>query len=63
MTTQTNPDLKQAVRDRYARAAEGAGCCEPSCCGADTTSEPTSQTIDSLSSLNMPAGVDIRIKA
>ena len=26
-------------------------------------SEPTSQTIDSLSSLNMPAGVDIRIKA
>jgi ubiquinone/menaquinone biosynthesis C-methylase UbiE len=43
MTTQTNPDLKQAVRDRYARAAEGAGCCEPSCCGADTTSEPTSQ--------------------
>jgi small subunit ribosomal protein S10 len=26
-------------------------------------SEPTSQTVDSLSSLNMPAGVDIRIKA
>ena len=26
-------------------------------------SEPTGQTIDSLSSLNMPAGVDIRIKA
>jgi small subunit ribosomal protein S10 len=25
-------------------------------------SEPTSQTIDALSSLNMPAGVDIRIK-
>ena len=26
-------------------------------------SEPTSQTVDALSSLNMPAGVDIRIKA
>lgn len=26
-------------------------------------SEPTTQTVDSLSSLNMPAGVDIRIKA
>ena len=26
-------------------------------------SEPTGQTIDSLSSMNMPAGVDIRIKA
>ena len=26
-------------------------------------SEPTGQTIDSLSSLNMPAGVDISIKA
>ena len=26
-------------------------------------SEPTSQTVDALSNLNMPAGVDIRIKA
>ena len=26
-------------------------------------SEPTPQTVDSLSSLNLPAGVDIRIKA
>ena len=26
-------------------------------------SEPTSQTVDALSSLNMPAGVEIRIKA
>ena len=26
-------------------------------------SEPTAQTVDALSSLNMPAGVDIRIKA
>ena len=26
-------------------------------------SEPTSQTVDALSSLSMPAGVDIRIKA
>ena len=26
-------------------------------------SEPTPQTVDALSSLNMPAGVDIRIKA
>ena len=44
MTTQTNSDLKQAVRDRYARAAEGAGCCEPSCCGPETASETTSET-------------------
>ena len=26
-------------------------------------SEPTAQTVDALSNLNMPAGVDIRIKA
>jgi small subunit ribosomal protein S10 len=26
-------------------------------------SEPTGQTVDALSNLNMPAGVDIRIKA
>ena len=43
MTTQTNENVKQAVRDRYARAAEGAGCCEPSCCGADAKSETTSK--------------------
>ncbi len=44
MATHTNADVTQAVRDRYARAAEGAGCCEPSCCGTDTTSETTSET-------------------
>ena len=37
MTTHANTDVKQAVLDRYARAAEGAGCCEPSCCGPETT--------------------------
>ena len=39
MTTHANTEVKQAVRDRYARAAEGAGCCEPSCCGPETTSK------------------------
>ena len=43
MTTQTNENVKQAVRDRYARAAEGAGCCEPSCCGPDAKSETPSK--------------------
>lgn len=36
-------DVRQAVRERYARAAtEGSGCCEPSCCGhgdAPTTAD------------------------
>ena len=50
MTTQTNSDLKQAVRDRYARAAEGGGCCEPSWCGTDTTSETASQTTSQTTS-------------
>ena len=32
-TTPSAGEIRNAVRDRYARAAEGAGCCEPSCCG------------------------------
>ncbi|MDE0898326.1 MAG: arsenite methyltransferase [Longimicrobiales bacterium] len=46
--THTETEQKQAVRDRYARAAtEGSGCCEPSCCGDDTASpaEDISQII------------------
>ena len=39
MTTHANADVKQAVRDRYARAAEGAGCCEPSCCSPASTTK------------------------
>jgi len=39
MTGHANADVKQTVRDRYARAAEGAGCCEPSCCGSETETE------------------------
>jgi len=37
MTPHTSSDVKRAVRDRYARAAtESTGCCEPTCCGAET---------------------------
>ena len=39
MTGHANADVKQAVRDRYARAAEGSGCCEPTCCGSETETE------------------------
>ena len=39
MTTHANADVKQAVRDRYARAAEGSWCCAPSCCGPETTTK------------------------
>lgn len=40
-------EVRQAVRDRYARAAtEAAGCCEPSCCGGDSNgAEATAQAI------------------
>lgn len=40
-------DVKQAVRQRYARAAvDETSCCEPSCCGpADQTKEQISQSI------------------
>jgi arsenite methyltransferase len=47
-TTNTATEQKQAVRDRYARAAtKGTGCCEPSCCGdaSTTTAEDVSQSI------------------
>jgi arsenite methyltransferase len=39
MTGHANADVKQAVRDRYARAAEGSGCCEPTCCGSEPETE------------------------
>jgi len=47
-TTHTETEQKQAVRDRYARAAtKGTGCCEPSCCGDAnaTTADDVSQSI------------------
>ena len=38
MSSHTAGDVRQAVRDRYARAAtDSAGCCEPSCCGGEAT--------------------------
>ncbi len=37
MKTHAEGDVKRAVRERYARAAtETAGCCEPTCCGAES---------------------------
>jgi len=47
-TTHTATEQKQAVRDRYARAAtKGTGCCEPTCCGdaGTTTAEDVSRSI------------------
>ncbi len=44
--THAAPDVMQAVRERYARAASSdAGCCEPSCCGPETTATDVSRSI------------------
>jgi SAM-dependent methyltransferase len=44
--TYTQEDQKQAVRDRYARAAtENEGCCGPSCCSDTATAEQTAEAI------------------
>lgn len=41
MMDHTAGEVRQVVRDRYARAAtESAGCCESSCCGETETSSP-----------------------
>jgi len=48
METERAVEQRQAVRERYARAAtEESSCCEPSCCGAETasTKEDISKTI------------------
>ena len=40
MTSHTASEVKNAVRDRYSRAAsENTGCCETACCGGDTADE------------------------
>lgn len=39
-------EIRQAVRERYARAATGAGgCCEPTCCGGGTDAATTAQAV------------------
>jgi len=41
----TDEDIRQAVRDRYARAAtRDEGCCGPSCCG-DTTAQVPAEAL------------------
>jgi ubiquinone/menaquinone biosynthesis C-methylase UbiE len=48
MSAPTSRDVKQAVRDRYARVAkESTGCCEPACCGdgARATTEEISKSV------------------
>ena len=48
MSTYTDQEQKQAVRDRYARAAtEKSGCCDPGCCGdtSAATADEIGQTI------------------
>ncbi|MGI9625601.1 MAG: arsenite methyltransferase [Longimicrobiales bacterium] len=39
-------EVRQAVRERYAgKAVDDDGCCAPSCCGGETTSEALSRSI------------------
>ena len=39
-------EVRQAVRDRYARAAtESTGCCEPACCGGSKGADAAAQAI------------------
>jgi arsenite methyltransferase len=48
LTTHEAGEVRQAVRERYAKAAtEGSGCCAPSCCGATdaSTAQEISRTI------------------
>ncbi len=42
----TKQEVRQAVRDRYARVAdESTGCCGPSCCGDDGSARDVSEAI------------------
>jgi arsenite methyltransferase len=44
--THSNDQIRQAVRDRYARAAsEGESCCGPSCCGGTDAGTATSEAV------------------
>jgi arsenite methyltransferase len=44
--THGKEDIRQAVRQRYARAAtEAESCCGPSCCGGGDTADETAQAI------------------
>jgi arsenite methyltransferase len=44
--THSTDQVRQAVRDRYARAAtESAPCCGPSCCGGTDTGTVTSEAV------------------
>jgi len=44
--THGKEDIRQAVRERYARAAtEAESCCGPSCCGGGETADETAQAI------------------
>ncbi len=56
MTTQAKTEVKQAVRERYSRAAEGNGCCGPSCCDPDTTSEATSDATSRADEISQEIG-------
>jgi SAM-dependent methyltransferase len=59
----TKEDIKQAVRERYARAAtEKESCCAPSCCGEDTagaTAEAIGYSADALSTLPEDANLGL----
>ena len=57
-------EVRQAVRDRYARAAtESTGCCEPSCCGgskgADAAAQAIGYTAEELKDLPIEANLGL----
>jgi len=66
MTINTDIEQKKAVRDRYARAAtEASGCCGPSCCegesssNSDEVSQSIGYTSEELSSLPEEANLGL----
>jgi SAM-dependent methyltransferase len=57
-----NDAIREAVRDRYGRIAEGAeeGCCGPSCCGGtEKTSQSTAVGYDDEQLDRIPEGADL----
>jgi arsenite methyltransferase len=58
----SNDQVRQAVRDRYARVVgESAPCCEPSCCGGTETGAATSQAVGYTAAelAGLPADADL----
>ncbi|HET9948417.1 MAG TPA: arsenite methyltransferase [Longimicrobiales bacterium] len=61
-TTHDPASRREAVRNRYARAAGGDGCCAPSCCGATSAEElgrSIGYTAEELSSVPAEANLGL----